>query len=492
MENAAPAGSSETYPIDYDEKAGPRHNAELRGAGTLVLEPAAGRLVFHGKQRRMLGRPVEIAVDLQQVANVIVAGPAVQFEILTGGKRRPFLFFAASAEAAREIAGRLPARYDEEFVAERTFAEKLNRVPAATGFLDSPTHVIIAVNLIVFVAMGWLGAGWFETADMRLYVRYGANQGAATTNGEWWRLVTSMFLHYGLLHVLFNMWALYQSGALVEKLLGRAGFLLAYFASGIAGSLATILWNGDKVWSAGASGAVFGVYGMLGGYILRERRAVPRSVFQPLLKSTLWFAGYNLIFGLAHPGIDNAAHIGGLVTGVGLGACLALPVDRERRAQVAGRRFLGGAAVAAVLIASGVAAAPRFNYVVTEELAWEEMIHDPLARETEMLKEQTATLEAYRATGDAAPVRRWIEETGIPFYTDWARAMGALTLTAGKETAHRRDVLLNLVETKIANYRRLADDAEAGRTDALERFHRAEAEMIATARAAQANDSAAR
>lgn len=487
MPDSSSNAPAETYAIEYEGGGAEGFNAELKGAGTLTLDAARGLAVFTGVQRRMFGTPSRREVAFRDMANVRLRDRAVAFDLRParpGGKRRPFVFFCGSAEVAETVARRLPAALEAEFVEGQDFAARLQQVPGAAAWWQSPTHAIIAANVAAFVAMGFLGAGWFEAGDLSVYVRYGANNGAATTNGEWWRLVTSMFLHYGLLHLLFNMWALFQIGALLEKLLGRVGFVVAYFGSGIAGSLATLLWNGDKVWSAGASGAVFGVYGMLGGYVLRERHAVPRSVVRPLVKSTLWFAGYNLLFGLVHPGIDNAAHIGGMSSGVLLGTLMALPLDLERRAQLRGRRLVAGLLTIGVLGAAGVASAPRFDYTIAEELAWDAAIKTPLANEAGVLERQETLVNEFRATGNGAALVRWIGEEAVPFYEAWERDLTALALTSGSKTERRRAGLEELLRTKLSNYRQLAADVRAGNPDAISRYERAEAEMIGRARAA--------
>jgi rhomboid protease GluP len=161
-------------------------------------------------------------------------------------------------------------------------------------------------------------------------VRWGSNYGPLTTNGQWWRLLTNTFVHFGLLHIAFNMWALYLSGRTVERLLGSTRFVLLYLFAGIAASMTSLLWN-PMVNSAGASGAIFGVFGRMLAFVLNPRNAVPQSVMVEHRNSTLAFAGYSLFYGMVHSGIDNAAHIGGLVAGLAMGFLLARPLTSEAR-----------------------------------------------------------------------------------------------------------------------------------------------------------------
>ena len=489
MTNAVP----ENFAISYEARGEAVFNRTLKGGGMLTIDAAAGTCVFAGKQRKMLGVPVELTVGFGEIVNARAVGRRVEFDrhVAPGKRAGQFVFYCENEANAWAVLQRLPAERDAEYVATETFTGKLRELPGARSEWRSPTNVIIAANVVAFVAMGLLGAGWFETADMAVYWKFGANNGAATTNGEWWRLVTSMFLHYGLMHLLFNMWALFQVGHLVERLLGVRMFAVAYFVCGVVGSLASIGWNGDRVWSAGASGAVFGVYGMLGGFALRERRAIPRTVLRPLLMSTAWFAGFNLLYGVAHPGIDNAAHGGGFFSGLLLGAVMAMPVDLAVRARLWRQRAVAGLAVGAGLIAAGVVACPKFNYNWREELAWAESLREPMKKESAILEGQQEALKVFQSPGGThAEFIAWITEEAIPFYEGWARELRALQLTDGTSTHGERERLVELMRTKVENYRRLVADVQAGDPDAAGRYYAAEERMIERARGKGGDESA--
>lgn len=183
-------------------------------------------------------------------------------------------------------------------------------------------------------------------------VEFGANYGPATAGGEWWRLLSSCFIHIGLVHLGFNMFILWDVGRLVERLLGNVGFLALYLTAGIAGSLASVWWNPD-VLSAGASGAVFGVFGALAGFLIRARESVPPSMLKSLARSCAMLIGFNVIFGLSVKGIDNAAHLGGLAAGLVAGLIMGQHLDLA-----AGARRMGRNAVVGVLGAGLYFAAP--------------------------------------------------------------------------------------------------------------------------------------
>ena len=186
------------------------------------------------------------------------------------------------------------------------------------------TPAIVALNVGLFVVMVASGVDFFSPTAQEV-LRWGATSGTRTASGEWWRLLSAMFIHIGLLHLAMNMWVLWSAGPLMERLLGNIGFAITYLLSGLLGGLASLWWT-PAVVSAGASGAVFGVYGALIAFLLVRRRVIPLEVLRGLRSSTLVFMGYNLVFGLMHQGIDMAAHVGGLAGGFLCALPLAHPL----------------------------------------------------------------------------------------------------------------------------------------------------------------------
>ncbi len=195
-------------------------------------------------------------------------------------------------------------------------------VPWASGISTSSivTQVLLVINLVVFAAMALEGVAM--NPNSRQLIEWGANFGPYTLGGQPWRLLTSMFVHGGLLHILFNMWCLWDLGTMAEGLYGHWTFALVYLISGIGGSLASVWWHPVGV-SVGASGAIFGIVGaLIASHYLGEFSA-PMVVVRSRLRSVLVFAGYSMIFGAVSGITDNAAHIGGLVTGLVFGALIA-------------------------------------------------------------------------------------------------------------------------------------------------------------------------
>jgi rhomboid protease GluP len=195
------------------------------------------------------------------------------------------------------------------------------------GFARPMTQAIFGINVAVFVGMVLAGVSITDPTGQEL-IQWGANSGRLTLAGEWWRLVTCMFLHIGILHIALNMWCLWSLGALAESLYGSWLYGAVYLISGIGGSLASIAWHPYGS-SAGASGAIFGLAGaLIASYRLGEFSA-PSTVVGGTLRSMLAFAGFNIVLGAISPSTDNAAHLGGLATGAILGALIAVAAPRR-------------------------------------------------------------------------------------------------------------------------------------------------------------------
>ena len=204
---------------------------------------------------------------------------------------------------------------------------------------SSATYLLVGINCAVFLAMTVQGVSPMSpTGDQLLH--WGAdNAGAVLLYGQWWRIVSAMFVHVGLLHLATNMWCLWNLGLLAEPLMGSAGVLAVYLLTGAAGNLLSTLVNqifypatigpGGTVSGAvgaGASGAVFGIAGALIILLKSRRLPVPPYELKRLRKSVIYFAAINLFLGISISGgthlfgsgisIDNMAHIGGFSCGL--------------------------------------------------------------------------------------------------------------------------------------------------------------------------------
>jgi rhomboid protease GluP len=462
MQTEPPASlPPQTFPIAYQAFLRSEYNLDFRGDGEFAFRPEGPTYIFSGRERLPFwrGRQKQMEFGAGDIRDVAVKGTAVMFQTdrgRTGAKKQSFRFYCRDEAQAAKLAALLPQEKGADFIQAQAFRATLDSIPGGPSSWASLTNLLIATNAVVFVAMAaFLGAGWFDSTELMPYVRFGANNGGATTDGEWWRLATSMFMHFGIVHLLLNMWALFMVGHLAEKLFGRLSYAVVYLGGGIVGGLASIIWHGDKLWSAGASGAIFAVYGALLGYMLREKQSLPRAVFQPLFKSTVVFAGYNLIYGLAHPGIDNAAHIGGIVGGFAIGWAAAVPVELgERTRLLRGRRLAGGIA-AMILIVVGIALAPRFEYHFADELAWGDANKGQVEKEESLMKRLQPLLSGFEPGRPAETLTALLGDEIIPFYAEWQKRVDALHLSLDRQTARRRAALSKFCELRVENFRHL-------------------------------------
>lgn len=176
------------------------------------------------------------------------------------------------------------------------------------------TRLIVITNLAVFAAMCVVSGGKALTEPgIDMLQAWGANFGPRTLNGEWWRMFSSMFLHIGFVHIAFNMAALWNLGQSAEELFGTRRFINLYFISGFGGSCLSMLFN-PGITSAGASGAIFGVYGALFAFFFAHRKEMGKEAFLAGSKSATAFLVLNIVLGFTF-GFDNFCHFGGLLSG---------------------------------------------------------------------------------------------------------------------------------------------------------------------------------
>lgn len=174
------------------------------------------------------------------------------------------------------------------------------------------TTGLIVINVLVFFLLSLRG----DTESGYFMLQYGAMYEPLVTEGhEYYRLITSLFLHFGIQHLLNNMVMLGALGYQLENEIGRIKFLLIYFISGIGGNLCSLYWNvshGEQIISAGASGAIFGLMGALLYIVAVNRGRLGRLSGRGMLI----MVALSLYFGLTSSGVDNSAHVGGLICGI--------------------------------------------------------------------------------------------------------------------------------------------------------------------------------
>ena len=209
--------------------------------------------------------------------------------------------------------------------------------------------VVVALNVVVFGAMVATGISPLNPS-VDAVGRWGADYGPWTLGGQPWRLLTNVFLHFGIVHLAANMLALLNAGPIIERLFGSVAFAALYLAAGIAGSVASIAVHPFVV-SAGASGAIFGVYGALGAVMLLHRETIPPLALKRLGGVAASFIIYNFGYAVGRTGIDNMAHLGGLAGGAVAGALLFRPLVEGRPESLRRPALVLGAAGLLALLA---------------------------------------------------------------------------------------------------------------------------------------------
>ena len=193
------------------------------------------------------------------------------------------------------------------------------------------TYGLIVVNTLVFILMVIDGAGFFAENPL-VHIKWGSNYAPLTLSGDYWRLVTNTFIHFGIIHLAMNMYCLYIIGAYLEPMLGKIKFISAYLCTGILASLVSLWWHTDPTNSAGASGAIFGMYGLFLALLTTD--LIPQAVRKGLLQNIGIFIFYNLAYGMKS-GVDNSAHVGGLISGFVFGYLFVINIRAENKGRSA-------------------------------------------------------------------------------------------------------------------------------------------------------------
>ncbi|HEY0682497.1 MAG TPA: rhomboid family intramembrane serine protease [Steroidobacter sp.] len=325
----------------------------LYGSGVIRFEGAD--LAIAGWQKNWMGVALEteLRVSMADVSQVEMDECSVSFDAqFQDGRRRRIRCLLEDAAARQAIFDKLPATSVSPLSASAAEWREFNRELSRMTPHAAVTGILILLNVITFAALLFSGSG-FWNANLELLTRWGANTTSLTTAGQGWRLISALFLHAGFIHLLLNMWVLWGIGRLTERLYGNALFAVIYASAGCIASLSSIAWH-PFVISVGASGAVFGAVGACLAFFLRSRTHIPRGIVWRHGLATAVFILFNLVSGFMSGGIDNAAHVGGLLTGLVLGFLLARPVQDGERIALKPLRIVVATGYVLLAIGSGV------------------------------------------------------------------------------------------------------------------------------------------
>lgn len=424
------------------KKWGEVHAKSFEHKGTIHLNDRI--ITIRTSVSRLFRSPLQNVLSLQRedVYNTRSEGRFVQFDLVNGpGELETIIVRTRHRDDAKMLVAALPTHLTRTYATEnRERLLFLGRINERTPHIWA-TWTIVGMSTLIYFGMAVHGAGRILPSAM---IAAGSNFGPATQAGQWWRLLTSVFLHAGFLHLLFNMLALVQSGRVAERLFGTTRFVALYVFAGLTGSLVSILWH-PGINSVGASGAIFGVLGAIVAYLVRHGSAVPRALYMRHLKFALAFIAIALPNGFRHYGIDNGAHLGGLFGGFVLGLLLAPPPHES--AQTRDRRVmsLGLSAALACGLVGGMMWA--LQDMATRPDRQEAMRFSALIAQSSDLErhavEDVNALKRYPPTtqGRAAAVGQ-IRDTLVPEWRRLYDSMNAAKVSPNSRESRARDSLL--------------------------------------------------
>jgi rhomboid protease GluP len=353
-------------------------------------------------------------------------------------------------EMRREMLRNLLQQQHQQNPQSESFTDKLKNI----GSLLVPqrdyyvTPILIIINILIFAGLVLAGMHVLSPESQDL-VAAGANFGPYTLTGEPWRLFTSMFLHIGIIHLLVNMYALASIGGALEPLVGRRQFIVAYVLAGLAGSLISLWWNQQRI-SAGASGAIFGMFGMFMTMVLLEK-TMSWQEKKGMVLNLLGVIAFNLLFGL-QGGIDNAAHTGGLLLGIAYGGVLML---RSNRFFVPSYGLRGSIVTVALVLGAFVGLYLQVPNANARYLTMIERFGERERQAMDVMKEMEQNGRLTNGTQYIAGL-----EQGIALWDESIADLSALGEVEGlgEREAREVEILLNYTQLRKTSYTMMRDD----------------------------------
>jgi rhomboid protease GluP len=359
-----------------------------------------------------------------------------------------------SNAAAEQFVAIMPKRRTKDFRSQAKADVEFRAKVIAQSPRVPVTVALVAANAIVFIATLVAGAEWIIPVG-KMQIAWGSNFALYTTDGEWWRLFTSMFIHFGLLHLAFNMFALAMFGPIVERLYGSVNYLLIYIFAGVGGGLASVSWQ-PNINSAGASGAIFGILGALLAAQLRAGDTFPTDISRPLRTTALLFLGASLYAGFKLQGIDNAAHLGGVVSGFMVGLVAARPItgaNSYSRSDL--RRSVQLIPAAAVILAVGFWCAQRASASIGGEGLYLRTVHWLVLREPIINGKFNAAMA--KDNQNHAALIETLEKEVIPFWREAVDRLAAVELPRNSANESKLETLQDISDGRADAYQLLDD-----------------------------------
>ena len=448
------------HPIDWYVDFGARASGMLGPAENEFGFVGFGTMKTDGNSVWICGevprRGAEITqLSCNKIANVDSEGRFVRFSYNADDVDVDSIsIWLPSNAAAEQFVAVMPKRRTKDFRSQAKADVEFRAKVIAQSPRIPVTAALVAANAIVFIATLIAGAEWITPVG-KMQIAWGSNFAPYTTEGEWWRLFTSMFIHFGLPHLAFNMLALAMFGPLVERLYGSVNYLLIYIVAGIGGGLASVAWQ-PNINSAGASGAIFGILGALLAAQLRAGDTFPTDILRPLRTTALLFLGASLYAGFRFPGIDNAAHLGGVSSGFLAGLVAARPITGASfysRSDL--RRSVQLIPVAAVVLAVGFWFAQRASASVGGEGLYLRTVHWLVLREPVINREFNAAMA--KDIQNHSALIETLEKEVIPFWREAGDRLAAIELPRNSPNDSKLETLEDISDGRADAYQLLDD-----------------------------------
>jgi membrane associated rhomboid family serine protease len=433
------------------------------GPGSLEVQGSA--IALRGWQRTWLGMPVqgERLIPFASILNFGRDDATVMIQVAGClGFRRKLEFDCDSVESAVELCGHLPPARDT--ASERDWQEMriFHRILYAPRNYPWSATALVLLNVLAFLVFFFSTKSW-SGVQPQLFTVWGSNYGPMTVGGQWWRLLSSLFLHLSPMHLVLNMWVLWNVGRLAERLFGHGVFLFLYFFTGIIAGLATLAWN-PALNVVGASGPIFGILGAVLASVIRPSYRTPSALPRSHWLSLLVFTAFNLLCGFLQFGIANAAHVGGFVSGALLGGVIAIPRrDVERRYY--GRRFAAAIGTAAGILVIALALTPGIGSQMAPTQHYWKSLQWFVTQEAENLREwQSLLLQAQAGSISDDALAQAFEGKILPFWNSAIERTASQASLPKNERAVARDV--NAYATERRDWAKAIIDALRSNTSA--------------------------
>jgi len=426
-----------------------RNDFGLSGSGSLLADGIHLRMTgrYAGGFPGVLGLLKQVELFWRDIVDVETYENVVRFSHRTDSRRKYVTLWLANRLTADQLVNVLPKTRTAEF------SDNLKERLELEREIDSGRPIfsggLIIANVLVFLGTVAGGADWLLPVGSTL-IKWGSNFSPYTIDGEWWRLFTSLFIHFGLVHLFLNMLALAFFGPVVERVYSGATLLLVYFASGLTGAAASIAWH-PGINAAGSSPAVLGLVGYL---FVRQLKAgkILTDYLRPTMTAGAVMLGVTLLAGFMYGRIDSAAHLAGVAAGAALGASGFLPLARSRL-YGAMTRYMVNLLAAAFLVAVSVWCAQHASASFSGEGLYWYTVHWLQRGEERVNKKFNAALSLAKANpSDQPALVQELDSDVLPFWRTATLRLSGIQLDFDSPNLPTLQFLQTLASARVHAY----------------------------------------